>query len=50
VFARHAEPGGRFRHRRAPLVERLPVFRIAGETDDHQQERLEHQANPTIRR
>jgi hypothetical protein len=31
-------------------VERLAVFGIAGQPDDDQQERLEHQANPTIRR
>jgi hypothetical protein len=43
-------PLGRLGHRGAPLMKRLAEFGIAGQSDNDQQERLEHQANPTMRR
>ena len=47
---RNAETLGRLGQRGAPLVKGLPVLGIASEPDDDEEERLEHQASPTIRR
>ena len=50
TILRHAELRGRIHQRGAPLVEELPVFRVAGQTDDDEQKGAQHQDNPTKRR